>query len=203
MAQNARKIAIFGGTFNPVHNGHIHICLQCQKKFRFDQILLIPTNIPPHKSAVDLASNEDRFEMLRLATKENPLFCVSDIEYRLSGTSYTYHTIQQLKKENQNDSYYLIVGSDMLRMFDKWYRYQDILKEVTLLVGAREQSEYNELMKIKKNDYSDSEKIQIINIDVLELSSTEIRKDIKKGISIERLVHPDVQQYIYSHNLYT
>lgn len=202
MSQATRKIAVFGGTFNPVHNGHIHLCLQCQKQFHFDKILLIPTNIPPHKSAVDLASNEDRLEMLRLATKDNPLFSVSDIEYRLSGTSYTYHTIRQLKKEYQNDTFYLIVGSDMLRMFDKWYRYGDLLDEVTLIAGAREQNEYNELIELKRQNFSNSDKIQIINIEIVELSSTQIRKNVLENQSIERLVHPNVLKYIESHQLY-
>lgn len=200
MSQNF-KIAVFGGAFNPVHNGHINLCLECDKFFNFDKILLIPTNIPPHKSADNLASNQDRLSMLKLASKTNSLFDVSDIEYHLEGTSYTYKTILELKKIYKNADLYLIVGSDMLKMFHKWYNYKQLLDEVTLVVGAREKSEYEELIKIKEN-LVNSKKIEIININVITLSSTQIRECIKKNENISHFVNKDVEKYIYSHKLY-
>lgn len=200
MSQNL-KIAVFGGAFNPVHKGHINLCLECNKVFNFDKILLIPTNIPPHKSADNLASNEDRLSMLKLAIKTNSLFDVSDIEYHLEGTSYTYKTILELKKLYKNADLYLIVGSDMLRMFDKWYKYEELLDEVTLVVGAREKSEYDELIKIKEK-LVNNKKIEIININVISLSSTQIRESINKNQNISDLIDKDVEKYIYSHNLY-
>lgn len=197
-----KKIAIFGGTFNPIHNGHLHLCDEMQKKFHFDKILLIPTNIPPHKECNELASNSDRLKMLKLATQNNPLYEVSDIEYRLQGTSYTYHTIQALKQEYKNCEFYLIIGSDMLRIFDKWYRYRDILSEVTVVAGAREEQEWNELIMLKNEKFQNTNKIEIVDISVFPKSSTEIRNAIKNNGDIEGSVPLSVLSYIYAHNLY-
>ncbi|WMJ23679.1 nicotinate (nicotinamide) nucleotide adenylyltransferase [Paludicola sp. MB14-C6] len=197
-----KKIAIFGGTFNPVHNGHLHLCNEMQLRFHFDKILLIPTNIPPHKKCMNLASNEERYTMLQLATNGNPLYEISDIEFRLKGKSYTYNTIQALKKDYHDCEFYLLIGSDMLKIFDQWYRYQDILKEVTVIVGAREQSEYQELIKMKKDKFQETDKLQIIDISVLPKSSTEIREAIQNKLDLSNSLSPSVLAYIQSHNLY-
>ena len=143
------RIALFGGTFNPVHNGHINLCLECHKKLNFDKILLIPDNIPPHKSSDDLAGNAHRLNMLKIAAKENELFEVCDIEYKLKGTSYTVNTIAELKKIYKEDELFLIIGSDMLFMFDRWFCYEKILKSVTLVAGARKKTNMTLWLNIK------------------------------------------------------
>lgn len=197
-----KKIAIFGGTFNPVHNGHLHLCNEIQQKFHFDKILLIPTNIPPHKECVNLASNEDRFAMLQLAVDSNPLYEISDIEFRLEGKSYTYNTIQALKQEYEDSEFYMIIGSDMLRIFDQWYRYEDILDEVTVVVGARENQEYHQLIAFKKDKYQNTNKIEIVDISIFPKSSTEIREAIAQNLNLDNSIPSSVLSYINSHNLY-
>lgn len=197
-----KKIAIFGGTFNPVHNGHLHLCNEMQQKFHFDKILLIPTNIPPHKECVDLASNEDRFTMLQLAVDGNPLYEISDIEFRLEGKSYTYNTIQALKQEYQDPESYMIIGSDMLKIFDQWYRYEDILDDVTVVVGARENQEYQELILFKEEKFQNTNKIVVVDISVFPKSSTEIREAIAQKLNLDDSIPSSVLSYINSHNLY-
>lgn len=203
MTGKLQKIAIFGGSFNPIHNGHINLCMQCQTQMGFDKILLIPTNIPPHKTSKELASNNDRLTMLRLAVSNDPLFEISDIEFRLSGVSYTYNTILALEKEYKNSEFYLIIGSDMLEMFHKWYCYRELLEKVTLVVGARKKNEFLTLQKIKEEAFSSSEKIQILNISVVDVSSTQLRQAIKNGDNPKDYLNQQVYDYIKAKNLYT
>lgn len=196
------KIAIFGGTFNPVHNGHIHLSKECLMRYSFDKILLIPTNLPPHKAAKGLISNEHRLNMLTLATENEDMFEVSDIEYRLGSKSYTINTINELKKQYKQAEFFLIAGSDMLLMFKKWHRYEDILKSVTLIVGARHEAEYERLLSFSQSFGELSQKIQIINIAPIDISSTLIRQKLANHESINELVNFRVEKYIKEHNLY-
>lgn len=202
--RHMKKIAIFGGTFNPVHKGHINLCLQCNYIFNFDKILLIPTNIPPHKECeTQLASNFDRLNMLKIAILENPLFEVSDIEYQLGGKSYTYNTIIELKKKYTDYEMYLIIGSDMMKTFHLWYNNDLILKEVTIIAGARHENEYNELLLLKEKQFNSSNKIQIADINIAEMSSTQIRQAIRDGLDMSKYLFEDEMKYIKAKKLYT
>lgn len=198
-----KKIAIFGGSFNPIHNGHINICKWCQQEYNFDEILLIPTNIPPHKTAIDMASGFDRLNMLKLATKDLNFITISDIELIETGISYTYLTVQKLKQLYENDKLYLIIGSDMLYIFEKWVNYQQILDNVTLISGARHQNEYQKLIEKKQSFGIYQDKIDIINLDIKDISSTQIRDIIKNDISIDEKISTDVLDYIKKNNLYS
>ena len=196
------RIAMFGGTFNPIHNGHINLCKECQDLYKFDQVLLIPTNLPPHKNTVGLASNKDRYSMLMLAVEALEDFHVSDIEYQLGQKSYTIHTIVALKKKYPKAQLYLIMGSDMLGTFKEWYRYEEILEQVTLIVGARHEAEYAQLLKLKEQFGDWSDKIEVISLYVLEISSTAIRQSIAQGEDVRKSINPKVADYIMEHNLY-
>ncbi len=197
-----KKIAIFGGSFNPVHNGHINICKWCQEEYNFDEILLIPTNIPPHKVATDMLSGEHRVNMLKLATNELDFVTISDIELKEEGVSYTYLTIEKLKKIYPNDMLYLIIGSDMLFTFDKWVNYSQILENVTLISGARHENEYQNLLDKKDSFGKLKDKINIINLDIKDISSTDIRDIIKNDVLIEDKISLEVFNYIKENNLY-
>lgn len=196
------RLGIFGGTFNPVHCGHLSFCLQCKELLGLDKLLLIPTNIPPHKCARDMASNADRLLMLKLATAPYDFIEVSDIEFRLSGISYTYNTLIEIKKAYSSDDIFLIIGSDMLAIFNKWYRYLDILKEATVVVGAREAGEYQSLMQLKDEKLAKSPAILIVNITVNPMSSTQIRKLIGEGKPLDGYLESSVLDYIKANKLY-
>jgi len=197
-----KQIAVFGGTFNPIHRGHINLCLECAKHFRFDRILLMPSNIPPHKIAHDLASNEHRLNMCRLAAACDPIFEVSDLEMCMSGVSYTVHTVERLRQEYPDAELYLIVGSDMLFTFHHWYRYADILEQVHLVAGAREPEEYRKMVEYAKAHLQDGLPVYIVHIPVLTISSTQIRDALHLGEPIDRYLDAQVYEYIVKNQLY-
>ena len=194
------RIAIFGGTFNPIHNGHLHIAQQFQKQLRAQRVLFIPTFVPPHKRAPDLAPAEDRLEMCRLACEGTP-FEVSDLEIRRGGPSYTAETLLALKREYPDAELFLIVGSDMLATFDEWYRYHDILMMCTLCAASRKHGFVPELEG--KFTQEELEKIKFIEIPVFEVSSTIIRRRISEKESTQGLLADGVRDYIEKKGLYT
>lgn len=196
-----KRQAIFGGSFNPIHKGHINLCLECMKQFDFEEILLIPTNRPPHKESGDLASNADRMNMLRLVFEKYHFLKPSDIEFRLGGKSYTINTIEALEKEEKADRYF-IIGSDMLLTFDKWKDYREILKRVTIIAACRHEDEFERLFKKRESFGELKERIKLIKINVFEVSSTEIRDRIKSGEDLSELLEPEVYSYIKTNGLY-
>lgn len=197
-----RNIAVFGGTFNPIHNGHVHLCLECHKQLHFDEMILIPAKVPPHKAADNLASEEHRLQMCRLAVQQYPEFRVSDIEFRQQGVSYTILTLEALKRQYPDDRLFLIIGSDMLYMFHQWYRYQDILSLVSVVAGARYPAEEERMRAHYRSLGETGENIRILPIQVIELSSTEIRRRIRDKQDLTGLLPAPVIQYIDEHHLY-
>ncbi len=196
------KTGIFGGTFNPVHNGHISLCRQCAEHCGFDRVLLIPTNLPPHKAAQHLASNEDRLEMLRLAIQGCRGMEVSDVEYRLGGRSYTVETLARLKKMYPEDEFSLIMGSDMLRSFPNWYRAEDILAMATLTAGARFPEEYEQLLEVRDSFGAMASRIEVVKIQVFEISSTRVREICAGGEDASSYLPAGVWDYIRKKDLY-
>lgn len=194
------EIAVYGGTFNPIHLGHLNFCCQCIELYRFEQVLLIPTNLPPHKQAGQLASNEDRMAMLRLAAGERMVPC--DIEYRLGGRSYTVETLRALSREFPCGEFTLLMGSDMLRTFRQWYCWEEILSRACLLAGARHEEEHRELLALRDSFGDRAERIRIAPIQVTDLSSTRIRETIAQGGDASQWLPPAVWEYIREHGLY-
>lgn len=198
----AQKIAILGGTFNPVHNGHLHLACAVNDYCHFDHVLVIPTNLPPHKQTCDLVSNEHRFEMCRLAFKGIPGFEVSDIEFRLAGKSYTVRTLQQLRKYYPNAEFYLLMGSDMFLSFHLWYRYQDILDMSKIIAIARNSGEYS-LLKAQEKRHEEYEgRVKILDFPTVSISSTQIREAIRNHQSVSGLLPSEVLEYIKKNHLF-
>ena len=132
-----KKTGIFGGAFNPVHNGHVRLAEEAVKQLKLRRLLIIPTYVSPHKHT-DLAPYEDRAEMCRRAFGHIPGVEVSDIEVRLGGTSYSINTVRALKEMYPNEQFFLLIGGDMLFSFDKWYKYESLLKETKVCAAARD-----------------------------------------------------------------
>ena len=194
------EIAVYGGTFNPIHLGHLSFCCQCLDLYKFEQMLLIPTNLPPHKQAGQLASNEDRLAMLRLAAGERMVPC--DLEYRLGGRSYTVETLRALSGEYPGGRFTLLMGSDMLRTFRQWYLWEEILSRACLLAGARHEEEYRELLTLRETFGEHADRIRIAPIQVTDISSTQIRETIQQGGDAGRWLPGPVWDYIREHRLY-
>ena len=198
------RIGIYGGTFNPPHKGHVRLAEAMLRDARLDKILIIPAGIPPHKESSELADDNSRLEMCNLAFSES-CFEISDIELKRDGKSYTVDTVTELRKIYPDDELFLIIGSDMLLCFDKWYRYKDILKEVTLCVATREDEiSCEELLCFAGNILGLSEgEILVSEISAFECSSTDVRKKVKAGECTEELLFDSVRDYIAKNGIYT
>ena len=196
------KIALFGGTFNPVHLGHINALERIMDKIHFDKVIVMPDRIPPHKQADNLASGEDRLEMCRLAFEDIKGVTVSDYELKQTGKSYSVLTLRHLKKLYPDDRLYFIMGSDMLLSFEEWYCYEEILSLCTLVCVARNDKDndclenYADKLKCKGGE------VIIVPIEPFEISSTEIREKLKKNCDCTCYLKKNVVQYILSNNLY-
>ena len=190
------KIGVFGGTFNPPHNGHVRLAKAAADELKLDKLLVIPSCIPPHKIAAKLADGQERLEMCRLAFGCDPRFEVSPMELERGSRSYTVETLRKLKALYPGSELYFIVGSDMLESFDKWYLWQEILSLSVLCAASREEGYSPDLSRFGKL----AERIKIITLDPLEVSSTQIRNSA--GELSPELLDPKVAAYIREHGLY-
>lgn len=192
------KIGIFGGAFNPIHNGHIALAKQAHAVLKLQKTLIIPTALSPHKEQTAV-SFEDRAQMCRIAFGDDNRFEISDIEKQLGGTSYTINTVRALKElYPKGTEFYLIIGGDMLFYFDKWYRHEALLKECHVVAAARENDCYADML-----DYAnDMGRIKVLNLPVIEVSSTLVREKISIGESTEGLVPEAVRAYADERGLY-
>lgn len=193
--------AIYGGSFNPIHNDHIKLALSFIEQFELDKVTLIPTNITPLKDNSKIADGVHRYNMCVLAAQDYPQLEVSDIELRRKGESYTSDTIKELK--NDDDSLFLIVGADMYVTLDKWHDFRYIFDNVTVLVAPRDELDYISLSE-KYDEYKEKYGCRtIISHNAIgELSSTMIREAISMGADVSSMTDPRVLDYIQQHDLY-
>ncbi len=198
------RIGIFGGTFNPPHIGHKRMALAALENAKLDKVLIMPTFTPPHKESPELESAEDRFNMCRELFRE-PIFEVSDLEINREGKSYTVDTVNELKELYPESELFLILGSDMLLSFQKWYKYQEILKNAKLIVSLREDDispkiiEYYAHNLLKLND----ESFLLTELPPFVCSSTEVREKLKNGENIREFLTDEVLNYIKKYDLYS
>ena len=123
------KIGIFGGSFNPIHKGHMHLAESVMEDIKLDKIIFVPSKISPHKSSDEYISENDRLEMVRLSIMNNRNFEVSDYELTQERVSYSVYTVRHFKEKYPDDELYLLVGTDMLLCFEKWYKFEEIMKQ--------------------------------------------------------------------------
>lgn len=197
MSDNVKKTGIFGGAFNPVHNGHVRLAEEAVKQLKLRKLLIIPTYVSPHKHT-ELLPYEDRAEMCRRAFGHIPGAEVSDIEVRLGGTSYSINTIRALKELYPDESFFLLIGGDMLFSFEKWYRYESILKEVKVCAAARDGDSLADMMEYA----NELGRIKVLSTQVVEMSSTEVREKAAAGGDISGMVPQGVADYIREKGLY-
>lgn len=195
------RTGIYGGSFNPVHNGHIHLANSAAEELGLDRIFLLPSGISPHRSSLEYASGEARMEMLRLACMGHEKLIPCDFELRNEGKSYTVYTAREFRRRFPEDELFLLVGSDMLLSFDSWYRFEEILRIVKLAVVSRENGDMERLEE-KAEKLRKFGEIFICSAPPEEVSSTEIRKKIKKNENFSCYLPENVVQYIMQNNLY-
>jgi nicotinate-nucleotide adenylyltransferase len=198
-----RNIAIFGGTFNPVHSGHVRLLETVCKAVKLDEIFVIPTKQPPHKEAHELASENDRLEMCRLAFGDFPCVKVSDYEFTREGKSYSYYTVSHFRSLYPDSRIYFIMGSDMLLSLDSWYRAEDLLEMCTPLCISRCESDSAAAREYAEKLKSGCGAI-FVEAEPFEVSSTQIRKMIhhKKFTNLYCYLPKNVVKYIMEKNLY-
>ena len=196
------RIGIFGGTFSPVHNGHIAMLESFACEPYIDKVLVVPTYLPPHKSEDLGASVNDRVKMLEFAMHGIQKAEISYVEIKRRNISYTVDTLRGLSSEGE---LYLLVGSDMFLSLESWREPLEIMKLAHIVVGRRESDlATGEKIKAYKADLEErlGARIHEILFPPLVISSSEIRERIAKGISIEGLVPKEVADYIYENGLY-
>ncbi len=195
------RTGIYGGSFNPVHNGHIHLADSAAEELGLDRIFLLPSGISPHRSSLEYAPGDDRLEMLELACIGHEKLIPCDFELRNAGKSYTVYTAREFRRRFPGDELFLLVGSDMLMCFENWYRFEEILRLVKLVAVSREKGDRGRLLE-KAEMLRKFGEIFICNAPPEEISSTEIRKKIKKNENISCYLPENVVQYIEQNNLY-
>ncbi len=196
------KIGIYGGSFNPVHNGHIHLAETAMKDFGLDAVYFVPSKISPHRSSKEYVSETDRLEMLKFATSGNERFHVSDYELRSDRISYSIYTVEHFRRKFPDDELFLLIGSDMLMMFEKWYCFEKILSEVTLIVVSRNAGELDRLRQ-KADELSVYGRILISSALPEIVSSTEIRRKFRENSDFACYLDENVVQYIRLKKLYS
>jgi len=219
------RVGLFGGTFNPVHMGHIKASLDIKKKYSFDRVYIIPAAIPPHKKPVGIADASHRLEMTRIAFDTYPDFSVSDVELKRNGPSYTIDTVKQFMRDmGEQTELYFIIGIDAFLEIDTWESYRNIFDMLPIIVMTRPGKWHNSgmsdveavekyLIREISDKYvlSSSEKccvhkekqsVFISEVTPFNISATEIRKCIKEGKEIGDFVPAEVNAYIKKKGLY-
>lgn len=186
-----KQVGILGGNFNPVHQAHLVIADQVYHQLGLDRFYLMPSYLPAHVDPKKTIAAEHRLKMLELAIADNPQMAIETIELERKGKSYTYDTIKALKEKNPDTDYYFVIGGDMVEYLPTWHRIDELV-ELVQFVG------------VKRPNYGIETPYPVIWVDVplMEISSTLIRKNVKIGCSIRYLLPPAVEEYIKKEGLY-
>jgi nicotinate-nucleotide adenylyltransferase len=213
------RIGLFGGTFNPVHSGHLKAAEAVQKRFLLDKILFIPSYIPPHKDTAEIASPSHRLKMVEIALRDFSHFIPCSIEIEAEEKSYSIITINRIKKLYPKSWIFFILGVDGFLEVDTWKDYEQLLEQCFFVVMSRPgyllddakkilEGKYGEKMyKLAKSEVIKDEmlvsfRIFLLPIDALDIASTEIRGIIKRGDSIKDMVLERVEDYMRENRLY-
>lgn len=218
-------IGLFGGTFNPVHIGHLRAALEVVEKFPLDECYLVPSATPPHKAAGDMVDANIRYDMICRAVAGQAVLKVSDIELMRAGPSYTVDTIRLFREKlPKSDRLYLIVGLDAFLELDTWKSYRTLLKSVAFIVMSRPERGLERsserwrtlndfLCHVISEEYTGSEErsvfshpqlmpVHVINVTMLDISSSKIRELIRSGCSVRYLLPAEVLDIVRSRGLY-
>jgi nicotinate-nucleotide adenylyltransferase len=197
------KIGIMGGTFNPIHFGHLILAEHAFSFLELHSILFIPTGNPPHKKDKEIIDKKHRYRMVQLAIEDNSHFDLSDIELNQEGYSYSINTINQLKEENLNTEYYFIIGADSFFQIHNWREPEALLNQCHLVVASRNEYKSDDLMARKEElETNYQANIHILPMPKIEISSSNLRDRVKNGHTIKYMIPKDIEHYIYMNGLY-
>lgn len=198
------RVGVYGGTFNPIHRGHVHILGEFIRRLDLGRVLLIPDGVPPHKRASDLASPEDRLEMCRLAAEELPkgIVTLSTMELERPGKSFTSETLTELHRLYPEDELYFLMGEDMFLTVDKWHDAPTIFRLAVLCASPRSPEGMARLLAKKKELEAMGARCRVEDIPFLDVSSTRVRQLAGAGEDIDRLTPEAVARYIVEKRIY-
>ncbi len=198
------KIAVFGGTFDPPHNGHIGIALEVLNSNSAGKVVFVPAFHPPHKPDFPVTDFKRRLEMLEIATSADSRFEISDMEARRSGPSFTYDTLVEFEKINPDSEIKLLIGSDSLAFLHTWYMAAEIVGRWPLIVYPRRgcMPSMDELSANWGTEVAEKLCGYILRMRCFELSSTEIRKKLAEGGDVSALIDRGVCRYIMNNRIY-
>lgn len=196
------KIAIFGGSFNPIHNAHIKLALKFVSELHLDKVVFVPTNTTPLKDNSDIITPDHRLNMCEEALKEFEQFEVSDVEIKREGMSYSCDTIAHFKENYSDCELFFIMGADMFLTLEKWHNFEYIFKNVTILTAPRDGYDYGYLCDIRDSYDKYFCKAYITKEYIEDLSSSQIRDMIKEEKDVSAYLDKKVIDYIKNNNLY-
>ncbi len=198
--KSGKRIGIMGGTFDPIHNGHLKLAQRAQEQAALDKVLFMPSGNSYMKSNV--LETQKRVEMVALAIEQYPNFELSLIEARKPGNTYTCETLQSLTASHPDMQYYLIMGADILFQIEQWRNPEQIFQMAVLVCAVRDDHDLNAIRKKGSLLAASGADIIYLNMPKLEISSTDIRAKVKSSLSISELVPPAVAHYIEQEHLY-
>ena len=194
------SIALYGGSFDPIHIGHLITAETALETYNLERVIFIPSYITPLKGRELEASDKNRFEMTKLSTKDNMKFEVSDFEILNEGVSYSYNTVKYFSKKYKNEKIYVIIGTDRAKDLKKWYNIEELSKLVTFVFVARDEED---LYKVVDGDvFYKSISYEIMKSPIIEISSSFIRDKIKNKNSIKYMITDECRSYIEELGLY-
>ena len=213
------KIGIFGGTFNPIHSGHLQAAEEVMSRFGLDRILFIPSYLPPHKGLEEVVSAEDRMRMVELAVRNHPGFIASALEVEARETSYSIDTLERIKNVCPDVRIFFILGVDAFLEIGTWREYERVIEECKFIVmsrpgfrlesvagvlGGRFDSEMTKISGDAPVDEARLSRFRVFlaPIRALDISSTDIRRRLRRGESLEDFVPEDVRTFIMDRKLY-
>lgn len=197
-----KKMGLFGGTFDPIHQGHIEMALRLADQLDLDRVVLMPTFVPPHKIKTTMAAAEHRLAMCRLAAEPYPQLQVSDMELQREGASFTVDTLSALCEQYPDTQWYLITGADMFTTLRTWHRFEDIARMAVLCTVPRKGTDTANLQAYAAAMEADGIRCYVDDAPVSDVSSTEIRRRVGSDMDWEGLVPPVVETYIQKQGLY-
>ena len=199
-----KKLGILGGSFDPVHNGHIGLAVDAKNQMGLDEVLLIPAKLQPFKLDKNMVSGEQRLEMIRLAVADKPGITPCDYELQQEDISYTYKTLKAISEmEGPDTEIYFLTGTDSLLQIHRWKNAEEMLRTYNFVVGSRpgyKDDELRECIGVLKKEYNTN--VTKVDNNQLNISSTEIREKLHSGQGLAGLVPEVVERYIIEHGLY-
>lgn len=198
-----RRIGLMGGTFDPVHYVHLMLAENAYTQYDLDEVVLLPSGDPPHKTKRHITSAAMRYDMLRLASEGIPYFTISDMEIRRNGYSYSAQTLTELRAQHPDTDYYFIMGGDSIFQIETWYHPEIVMKSCIILAAIRDQVSMTDFeARIAYLEKTYGADIRLLNLPDMMLSSSEMRQRVAGGKSIRFMTPDPVIDYIKSNNLY-